>query len=515
MKRLCLFLIFTSIFLSPMWPENGGDSLSKHIRIEKRKDTVYELLNYISEVSGFYFIYDSKIIDNEKKAKLPGGSYSIREAINFVLQSGNYTLRTIDRYILINKTTNSSSSYQGDAFISKTKDCESYKQIAGTVLEKMTQSPIPYCSVGFEGTGIGTITNNNGKFVLRVPDSLLTDKLHVSHIGYDSQSIPISFMQNNPSNIYLSERIVPLQEVIFRLVNPRKIVKEALEARDHLYLDKPSYFTSFYREGIMRKSELLRLTEAVFKVYKQSYSHSFSSDQVKLLKMRKITNDAVKDSVVLRMKAGVEASLLLDLMKNVPDFLEINDKNIYDYTKIDMTEIDSRMAHVISFEQRKGITDPYLRGKLFIDSENSALLCAQLEVNPQFIDKAEDLFVVKRGRSVKIHPQQIVYTVSYKELDGKYYMNHVRGDLQFKMKGKGQLFYSSMHIFFEMVTCKVETVNVQPFPREERLPVKKIFSEERFAYDNHFWGDFNVILPEENINKNLSRITSKIEESGE
>lgn len=42
----------------------------------------------------------------------------------------------------------------------------------------------------------------------------------------------------------------------------------------------------------------------------------------------------------MRMKAGVEASLLLDLMKNVPDFLEINDKNIYDYTKIDMTEID-------------------------------------------------------------------------------------------------------------------------------------------------------------------------------
>ena len=514
MKRLCLFLIFTVIILSPMWPENGGDSLSKHIRIEKRKDTVYELLNYIGDVSGFYFIYDSKIIDNEKKAKLPAGSYSIREAINFVLQSDNYTLRTLDRYILINKA-NASSSHKEGAFASKNKDSVSYKQISGTVLEKMTQSPIPYCSVGFEGTGIGTITNNNGKFVLRVPDSLLTDKLHISHIGYESQRIPIAFMQNNPSNIYLSARIVPLQEVIFRLVNPRKIVKEALEARDHLYLDKPSYFTSFYREGIMRKNELFKLTEAVFKVYKQSYNHSLSSDQVKLLKMRKITNNAVKDSVLLKMKAGVEASLLLDLMKNVPDFLEINDKNIYDYTKIDMTEIDSRMAHVISFEQKKGVTEPYLRGKLFIDSENSALLCAQLEVNPQYIDKAEDQFVVRRGKNVKIHPQQIVYTVSYKELDGKYYMNHVRGDLVFKMKGRGQLFYSPMHIFFEMVTCKVDTINVQPFPREERLPVRKIFSEESFAYDNNFWGDFNVILPEENINKNLSRITSKIEESGE
>ena len=78
-----------------------------------------------------------------------------------------------------------------------------------------------------------------------------------------------------------------------------------MEARDHLYLDKPSYFTSFYREGIERKKDLLKLTEAVFKVYKQSYTHS-TADQVKLLKMRKITNNAVKDSLVLKMKAGVE-----------------------------------------------------------------------------------------------------------------------------------------------------------------------------------------------------------------
>ncbi len=72
-----------------------------------------------------------------------------------------------------------------------------------------------------------------------------------------------------------------------------------------------------------------------------------------------------------------------------------------------------------------------------------------------------------------------------------------------------------MHIFFEMVTCKVDTINVEPFPRDERLPTKQIFSEKSFAYDDKFWGNFNIILPEENISKNLFRITSKIEESGE
>jgi len=514
MKRLCLFLISVLFLFIPLLAENGSDPLDRHIRVEKQKKSVYELLNYIGDVSGFYFIYDSKIVDNEKKAKLSSGTCSIREAIYQVLQSENYSLRTIDRYILINKSSATPFIHKENS-APRLSDSVSYKIISGTVLDKMGQSTIPYCSVSLEGTGIGTITNNNGKFQLRIPDSIASDKLHVSHIGYESQRVPIAFIGNHSSNIYLQPRVVPIQEVIFRLVNPKKIVKEAVDSRNRLYFEKPSYLTSFYREGIEKKGELLKLTEAVFKVYKQSYTHNSSYDQVKLLKMRKITNNAVRDSLVLRMKAGVDASLMLDIMKNIPDFLEIDDKNIYDYTKIDMTEIDSRRAHVISFEQKKGITDPYLRGKLFIDSENSALLCAELEVNPQYIDKAEDLFIVKRGRNVKIHPQQIIYTVSYKELDGKYYMNHVRGDLVFKMKSRGQLFYSSMHIFFEMVACKVETKNVEPFPRDERLPVKKIFSEENFDYDNHFWGDFNVILPEENINKSLSRIASKIEESEE
>lgn len=514
MKRLCSLLLFTCILLSPLWPRNGDDPLSKRIQVLKQKNTVYELLNYIGDVSGFYFIYDSKTIDNEKRSKLPAGTYTVRDAIFQVLQSDNYTLRMVDHYIMINQKGTSEPPLHKPV-PAKAIDSLSCIHVSGTVREKLSKEPVPYCSVNLEGTTVGTITNNNGRFILQIPDSLSSRRLHVSHIGYESHLIPVAFMQETPIDIYLNPRIVPIQEVIFRLVNPKKIVKEVLEARDRLYLDKPSYFTTFYREGVERKKEFLRLTEAVFKVYKQSYDRASSSDQVKLLKMRKITSDAVKDSVLLRMKAGVEASLLLDIMKNIPDFLEIDDKNVYDYTKIDMTEIDSRMAHVISFEQRKDVTEPCLRGKLYIDAENSALLCAQLEVNPKFIDKAEELFVIKRGKNVSVHPQQIIYTVSYKELNGKYYMNHVRGDLFFKMREKRQLFYSPTHLFFEMVTCKVDTVNVQPFAKEERLPVKKIFSEERFAYDNRFWGDFNVILPEENINKNLSRITSKIEESVE
>ena len=40
-----------------------------------------------------------------------------------------------------------------------------------------------------------------------------------------------------------------------------------------------------------------------------------------------------------------------------------------------------------------------------------------------------------------------------------------------------------------------------------------VFSDTHFNYDEGFWGDFNVILPEDKLNEAISRITSKIEET--
>ena len=74
MKRLCFFFIFACVVLHTLWSGNGCDPLSGLIQIEKKKNTIYELLNYIGDVSGYYFIYDSKIIDNEKKSQTKSGT---------------------------------------------------------------------------------------------------------------------------------------------------------------------------------------------------------------------------------------------------------------------------------------------------------------------------------------------------------------------------------------------------------------------------------------------------------
>ena len=95
-----------------------------------------------------------------------------------------------------------------------------------------------------------------------------------------------------------------------------------------------------------------------------------------------------------------------------------------------------------------------------------------------------------------------------------YYINHVRGDLYFKIKKRKQLFSSfPLHTWFEMVTCKIETDNVSRFDHNERLSVHTIFAETPFVYDKSFWEDFNVIPPEKELSEAIEKISSKIEET--
>jgi len=486
--------------------------LDREIQLPKTKETTYELLNRITDLTGFFFIYDSDIVNNEKKIKFPGGIHTVRQSIYLITQDLNLQIKVIDRHILLYKKEIPITTDNKSMPVIK-KDSLNFIVAKAVIKDAQTKEPIPYVSASIEKTGIGTITNQSGEFILKIPHSDTIQNIQISHVGYNQQTIPVELFLNSPVDIYMQTKMVPLQEIIVGLVNPQKIVREMVNDRPVNCQNEPVYFTSFYREGIEKKNTIVNLTEAVFQIYKTGFESS-AEDQVKLLKMRKISNNEEKDSIILKLRAGIDAALQLDIIKYLPDFLDLNDENPYDYAKIDMAVADTGLAHVVAFEQKPEIKEPLCKGKLYIDNDNNALLTAQFEVNPQYIDKAANTFVLKKSKDVDIKPERATYSVYYKCWNGKYYLNHFRGDVTFKVKKKNTFMQpsKSIHTFLEMVVCKIDTIDVKRFPRKESLPTRNIFSETKFQYDNHFWDDFNVILPEEQLNEAIGRISSKIEE---
>jgi hypothetical protein len=491
------------------------EELNRIIYLPKSKETTYETLNRISKITDYMFIYDSNIINNNKKVTISAGEYTIRQAIRNTVNNETIGIRVIDKHILLFKQSNQIPE-------EKTKpgpipeSLHTVYTLEGIVRDKETREPIPYVSVSIPETGTGTVANLNGQFQIKLSDSLNNLNLQFSHVGYITKTFASELFSEGKPDIYLETHIIPIQEVLIGIVNPQKIVRDMLEYRTINYAGEPVYLTSFYREGIERKKGFVNLAEAVFKIYKTPYDSKIP-DQVKLLKMRKISNTQIKDSILLKMRAGIDASLLLDLVKNLPDFLTLNNGNPYNYTKIDMAVTDTNLAHIIAFEQKKEYDHPLFKGELYIDAENHALLTARFEVNPRYVEQAANVYIAKKSKEYDIRPQQVNYTVSYKYWNGKYYINHIRGDLDFKVKKKKQFLArtSVIHTYFEMATCKIDTSDVKRFPGKESLSSKTIFSETRFTYDESFWGDFNVILAEDELSESIARISSKIEEEEE
>lgn len=509
-------LLMTAI---PLRADDKGDKdknvLERLIHIPKSKETVYELLGKVSERSGYLFIYDSNIIDNEQVVKIPGGKCSVREAIYRITGDRSLNLRVIGNHILISRPVQEIAVKEELPVL---PDTIAYFTLEGILRDKYTNEPIPFATVSVSDDGsIGNVTNQAGEFRLRLPDTLNRSRINFSHVGYQPYQIESSLLAERYSMLTLEPKVIPIQEVVVRIVNPLRLLREMEEKKSINYSQEPVYQTAFYREGIERKNKFVSLTEAIFKIYKGSYTQRTTTDQVKLLKMRRISNNQERDTIIAKMKSGINASMQLDIIKDAPDFLipESDVNYPYVYAHSDITVIDNRMANVISFEQREFITSPLLKGNLYIDSENSALLRAEFEIHPKYVKNAANMLVEKKSRNLKIIPQKVVYTVSYKPWNGIYYISHVRGDLHFKVKKRKQLFGSSpLHVWFEMVVCKTDTDGVSRFGRKETLSTRTVFSETKFNYDEGFWGNFNVIPPEEKLNEAIGKISSKIEETG-
>ena len=512
MKRICtyhyyIFFLGLLVCMTGFAKATEDDVLERVIYLAKSKGTVYTLLGKVSEQSGFLFIYDSKVVDNERTVKLGAGQRTVRRAIYEIIGRHDISLHIVENHILINLL-----QVQGSV-AATLKDSLSYFTLEGKLQDNQSGAPIAYGTVGVVGTSIGSITNQDGEFRLRLPDSLRQSRIGVSHIGYVGQEMDVSLLEAQHVVWSLEPRVIPIQEVVIRAVNPVRLLREMLKAKKVNYALAPVYLTTFYREGVQYKQKFRNLTEAVFKIYKPSPLLVHSQDYVKLLKMSNITNNQERDTLIAKMSAGIDACLQLDIIKNLPDFLLPDDKgNGYSYASCDMTVIDNRLVNVISFQQNTGVKEPLYCGELYIDAENNALVQARFEINPDYVKQATDMFVERKAHKWKITAQKVVYTISYRQWRGIYYMNHIRGDLYFKVKFKRQWFSSSsLHTWFEMVTCKVDTDNVTRFQRKERIPTRTIFSDTHFKYDADFWGDFNVIPWEKELNTVIEKLSSKIE----
>ncbi|MDR1406998.1 MAG: carboxypeptidase-like regulatory domain-containing protein [Tannerella sp.] len=480
---------------------DDGDVFERIVHISGGKGAVFELLEDISRQTGYLFVYDSQLVNNDRRVTIPDGDYTLRNAIRLITGNDRLVPHLQGEYVLLR--------LPGEPARPPDRPEAPVRQphftVGGALSDSETGKPVTFASVSVVNTTTGTVSNRDGAFQLTLPDSLRRHKVRFSHIGYESVEIdPAASPEGKSIRLALKPQFIPLQEIVVGYTNPVQMLNDMLSRRPANYSSVPVYLTSFYREGIRHRRRNTDMTESVLQIYKTGYGKPAADDQVRLVKKRRFVDRQKTDTIFPRMRSGINSCLILDIMKELPDFISPGSESLYIYAHKGMDIVDGRIVNVILFRQKDYIREPLYAGELYIARDTKALVAIRFEVNPVMIGKATNMFVDKKAAGLRIELRHAGYLVSYRPAeDGTYHISHVRGDIGFRVRRKNRLFSSPLDFWFEMVTCRVDTADVKPFPRNERLSPTRIFAETKHGYDRDFWNNFNIIPPEENLTESL------------
>lgn len=483
--------------------------LDREIKLTGNSIRVTRALNEVSRLTGYLFTYDTRIINAERSFVIPANMISVREVLDSISGDPAISYSVIGRHIIL---------YRDISEYSQATEIDSLPgelMISGKITDAETSDPLPYATIGISHRGRGTVTNFNGDFILKISDECLEDTLTVSYVGYVNRLIPVRSLPGNAMTISMERDFIPIPEIIIRTQDPRLIIRKTISSIASNYGTTPALLTGFYREGVYRKKEPQIYSEAVVKIYKSPYARSLQNDQIKVIRSRKIENLEVKDTLAVRLKAGLSATLTLDGVRHLFDFLDPSSFNSYDYHLTDIVTIDGQSAFVITFEQKAWITEPLMKGDIYINVDDYAVMLVEFEINPLYIDQTAESYISRLPRDYSMRPEYVRYRTRFRNIDGRYYLAHVRGDLGFLARSRKRLFNSHFNVFFELAITDYRTDGVVRFEHEELAPAYSVFSRTITGYDAGFWKNFDFLKPEDDLVEALDKLKVRLGEFSE
>jgi len=193
MKLTLLLSMLT--FFQLLATESYSQLTKLTIKLEDVK--ISDALKEIENQSEFFFLYNPKLIDVERKVDIDVENEPIKDILSDVFKE-NVKFVVYDRQIILlsNEQSEVLSSLQ-------------QKGITGTVSDK-NGAPVAGANVVVSGTSVGTITDINGKYSIEVPPG--SKSLRFSFVGMESQEISIGLLTQIDATMV--ESGIGLEEVV-------------------------------------------------------------------------------------------------------------------------------------------------------------------------------------------------------------------------------------------------------------------------------------------------------------
>ncbi|RFZ85075.1 SusC/RagA family TonB-linked outer membrane protein [Mucilaginibacter terrenus] len=200
---LACFVVCLTCFTAVANNSYGQKFLEQQVTLKFKNLKLTEALDKMAADKHVKFAYTDNILKPSFKVNLNVTDKTVKEVLDEVLTPFDLGYKIIDDVIVITDRAEAAT------FAATTRNASAVK-VQGKVVDD-ANAPLPGVSVKLKGTGIGTVTDVNGNFVLDLPNADGT--LVFSFIGFTSKELPVNG-QTALGNVQLVPSQSSLNEVV-------------------------------------------------------------------------------------------------------------------------------------------------------------------------------------------------------------------------------------------------------------------------------------------------------------
>jgi hypothetical protein len=412
----------------------------------------------------------------------------------------NFFLRSAFIALCIAVVTPSIAQETGDFFT-----------VEGVVRDADVRRPIAGVGIRVPDTGIGTVTNADGSFSIKIKHGLKARELEFSHLGYNLRRIPVTGIDRLDLSINLSAETTILPDVLVINHEARDIVEEAIRRIDINYSNRESSLMGFYRETVRKRTNYIDISEAVVEIYRHAYADEVRSDRLKVIKGRRLVSPRTSDTLSVKLQGGPTGYLTNDVILNREILLNPKELDNYRFRLEEPVTIDDRLHYTVAFEPAVIAPDYALfEGRLYIDRESLTISRAEYALDMSSPTKVTNMILRSKPASLRFTPREVSFTLDYRRRDEHSYLYYINVQMRFHCDWRRRLFSTGYTVSAETVITDQRDEGATQIPyREAFRSNQSLVDRVGDFYGPEFWEDYNIIEPTQSLEDAVDRLQRK------
>ena len=200
-------------------------------------------LHILEDKTELNFTYNSVFTGSQKTINAEFNYVPLSIILDSLFVNPCINFKIIDKQIVIYNNKDSINEIPPASNITKT--------ISGKIIDDKNGEILAFSSIGILNGNIGTITNNDGFFILTIPSEYINDTIVITHIGYFNNVIPVMKI-NNDTVFRMEQQFISLPEIVIRNSASDELIRKAIKNIKTNYISDPFILRAFYRETVKK-----------------------------------------------------------------------------------------------------------------------------------------------------------------------------------------------------------------------------------------------------------------------